>query len=157
MISEHGIISHDFVLRLNFWKYYYNRIIKIVQCAVKSKTCTFFYWAESRLNSWELSKMVFFMLEPQGVQFWCYVKSLFPIFFFSDCYQGCILLTYLSVISSKFIQEFAQKCQCFTLIDQSIPLDKFYITFYLRTNQRWTEWTKKNFGSFLLVKKNMVV
>ena len=39
--------------------------------------------------------------------------------------------------SSKFIQKFAQMCQYFTLIDQSIPLDNFYITFYLRTNQRW--------------------
>ena len=48
--------------------------------------------------------------------------------------QGCILLTYLSVISSKFIQKFAQKCQYFTLIDQSVPLYNFYITFYLRTN-----------------------
>ena len=36
--------------------------------------------------------------------------------------QGCILLTSLSVISSKFIQKFAQKCQYFTLIDQSVPL-----------------------------------
>ena len=51
--------------------------------------------------------------------------------------QGCILLTSLSVISSKFIQKFAQKCQYFTLIDQSIPLDNFYITFYLRTNHLW--------------------
>ena len=51
------------------------------------------------------------------------------------CGQGCILLTYLSVISSKFIQKFAQKCQYFTLIDQSVPLYNFYITFYLRTNQ----------------------
>ena len=31
--------------------------------------------------------------------------------------QGCILLNYLSVTSSKFIQKFAQKCQYFTLID----------------------------------------
>ena len=49
--------------------------------------------------------------------------------------QGCILLTYLSVISSKFIQKFARKCQYFNLIDQSVPLYNFYITFYLRTNQ----------------------
>ena len=48
-----------------------------------------------------------------------------------SCIQGCILLTYLSVISSKFIQKFAQKCQYFTLIDQSLPLDNFYITLYL--------------------------
>ena len=51
--------------------------------------------------------------------------------------QGCIFLTCLSVISSKFIQKFAQKCQYFTLIDQSVPLYNFYITFYLRTNQLW--------------------
>ena len=51
------------------------------------------------------------------------------------CSQGCILLTYLSVISSKFIQKVAQKCQYFTSIDQSVPLYNFYITFYLRTNQ----------------------
>ena len=49
--------------------------------------------------------------------------------------QGCILLTYLSVTSSKVVQKFDQKCQYFTLIDQSVPLDNFYITFYLRTNQ----------------------
>ena len=49
--------------------------------------------------------------------------------------QGCILLTYLSVISSKVVQKFAQKCQYLTLIDQSVPLDNFYITFYLSTNQ----------------------
>ena len=41
--------------------------------------------------------------------------------------QGCILLTYLSVISSKFIQKFAQKCQYFTLIDQSVPLYNFLL------------------------------
>ena len=48
--------------------------------------------------------------------------------------QGCILLTYLSVIFSKGVQKFAQKCQYLTLID---PLDNFYITSYFRTNQRW--------------------
>ena len=57
--------------------------------------------------------------------------------FFVDSKQGCILLTYLSVIFSKFIQKFAQKCQYFTLIDQSVPLYNFYITFYLRTNHHW--------------------
>ena len=46
--------------------------------------------------------------------------------------QGCILLTSLSVISSKFIQKFAQKCQYFTLIDQSIPPDNCYVTCLLR-------------------------
>ena len=56
--------------------------------------------------------------------------------------QGCILLTYLSVISSKFIQKFAQKCQYFTLIDQNVPLYNFYITFYIRTNQLWFHETK---------------
>ena len=40
---------------------------------------------------------------------------------FSD--QGCILLTSLSVISSKFIQKFAQKCHYFTLIEQSVAPD----------------------------------
>ena len=46
--------------------------------------------------------------------------------------QGCILLTYLSVISSKFIQNFSQKCQYFTLIDQSVPPDNCYVTCLLR-------------------------
>ena len=46
--------------------------------------------------------------------------------------QGCILLTYLNVISSKFIQKFAQKCQYFTLIDQSVPPDNCYVTCLLR-------------------------
>ena len=46
--------------------------------------------------------------------------------------QGCILLTSLSVISSKFIQKFAQKCQYFTLIDQSLPPDNCYIPCLLR-------------------------
>ena len=36
--------------------------------------------------------------------------------------QSCILLSYISVISSKFINKCAQKCQYFTLMDQSIPL-----------------------------------
>ena len=40
-------------------------------------------------------------------------------------------IRYLSVISSKFIQKFAQKCQYFTLIYQSVPLDNFYITLYV--------------------------
>ena len=57
--------------------------------------------------------------------------------FLLDSYQGCILMTYLSVISSKVVQKFAQKCQYFTLIDQSVPLDNFYITFFLRTNPLW--------------------
>ena len=65
--------------------------------------------------------------------------------------QGCILLTYLSVISSKFIQKFAQKCQYFTLIDQSVPLDNFYITFYLRTNQRRMQIPKINKPSFKML------
>ena len=52
--------------------------------------------------------------------------------FVMDFEQGCILLTYLSVISSKFIQKFAQKCQYFTLIDQSVPPDNFYVTCLLR-------------------------
>ena len=47
----------------------------------------------------------------------------------------------LSVISSKFIQKFAQKCQYFTLIDQSVPLDNFYLTFHLRTNQFCVQYT----------------
>ena len=51
--------------------------------------------------------------------------------------QGCILLTYLSVISSKYIHRFAQKYQYFNSIDQSVPLYNFYMTFYLRTNQLW--------------------
>ena len=62
--------------------------------------------------------------------------------------QGCILLAYLSVISSKFIQKFAQKCPYFTIIDQSVPLDNFYITFYLRKissvyniNSPWNSWS----------------
>ena len=49
-----------------------------------------------------------------------------------DTAQGCILLTSLSVISSKFIQKFAQKCQYFTLIDQSVPPDNFHVTCLLR-------------------------
>ena len=50
----------------------------------------------------------------------------------SRLWQGCILLIYLSVISSKFIQQFAQKCQYFTLIDQSVPPDNCYVTCLLR-------------------------
>ena len=44
-----------------------------------------------------------------------------------DTKQGCILLTSLSVISFKFIQKFAQKCQYFTLIDQNVPPDNCYL------------------------------
>ena len=69
--------------------------------------------------------------------------------------QGCILLTSLSVISSKFIQKFAQKCQYFTLIDQSVPLDNFYITFYLRTNQLWGHYRKFVRTCFELVKHSV--
>ena len=36
--------------------------------------------------------------------------------------QCCILLNYIIVISSKFINKFAQKWQYFTLMDQSVPL-----------------------------------
>ena len=36
--------------------------------------------------------------------------------------QSCILLNYISVISSIFINKFAQKCQYFALMDQSVPL-----------------------------------
>ena len=43
--------------------------------------------------------------------------------------QGCILL---SVISSKFIQKFALKCQYFTLMDQSVPPDNFHVTCLLK-------------------------
>jgi hypothetical protein len=48
------------------------------------------------------------------------------------CNQGCILLTYLNVFSSKFIQKFAQKCQYFILIYQSVPPDNCYVTCLLR-------------------------
>ena len=43
--------------------------------------------------------------------------------------QGCILI---SVISSKFIQKLALKCQYFTLMDQSVPPDNFHVTCLLR-------------------------
>ena len=74
-------------------------------------------------------------------------------FFYVVWSQGCILLTYLSVIFSKFIQKFAQKCQYFTLIDQSVPLYNFYITFYLRTNQLCLYSLISSKNLFLKVKK----
>ena len=52
--------------------------------------------------------------------------------FLGEFKQSCILLTSLSVISSKFPQKFAQKCQYFTLIDQSVPPDNCYVTCLLR-------------------------
>ena len=57
--------------------------------------------------------------------------------------QGCILLTSLSVISSKFIQKFAQKCQYFTLIDQSVPPDNCYVTCLLREESALYDWYMK--------------
>ena len=53
--------------------------------------------------------------------------------------QGCILLNYLSVISSKFIQKFAQNWQYFTLIDQSVPLITVTSIVYLGRNQLWAD------------------
>ena len=89
--------------------------------------------AESVINSGTKGGRVMSVSEFQVVE------EYFDCFDTSNClvnsYQGCILLSYLIVISSKFIQKFAQKCQYFTLIDQSVSLDNFYITFYLRTNQ----------------------
>ena len=65
------------------------------------------------------------------------LRLFLPFFTASRLQAGTGLLTYLSVIFSKGVQKFAQKCQYLTLIDQSVPLDNFYITFYFRTNQRW--------------------
>ena len=75
----------------------------------------------------------FLFCKIQAIMSWIYWNVLNQIAL--PYSQGCILLTYLSVISSKFIQKLAQKCQYFTLIDQSVPLYNFYITFCLRTNQ----------------------
>ena len=46
--------------------------------------------------------------------------------------QSCILLNDVSVISSKFINKFAQKCQYFTLMDQNVPLITVFLTCLLK-------------------------
>ena len=47
-------------------------------------------------------------------------------------------MIYLSVISSKFINKFVQKCQYYyTLLDQSIPLVTVTSVVSLLTEQRW--------------------
>ena len=51
--------------------------------------------------------------------------------------QSCILLNYISVISFKFINKFAQKCQYFTLMDQSVPLITVTSLVYLGRNPLW--------------------
>ena len=56
----------------------------------------------------------------------------------SNCKEA-IPLSLLPDMGLVFLQKFAQKCQYFTLIDQSVPLHNFYITFYLRTNQLWSQ------------------
>ena len=51
----------------------------------------------------------------------------------------------LSTIEENVL--FPQKCQYFTLIDQSVPLDNFYITFYLRTNQLYSGENKPEYSN----------
>ena len=48
--------------------------------------------------------------------------------------QSCFLLNYISVISSIFINKFAQKCQYSTLMDQSVPLLTVTLLDYLGRN-----------------------
>ena len=55
--------------------------------------------------------------------------------------QDCILLNYLSVISSQSIQNFSQKCQYFTLIDQSVSLITVASLVYLGRNQLWFQFS----------------
>ena len=69
--------------------------------------------------------------------------------------QSCILLNYISVISSIFINKFAQKCQYFTLMDQSVPLITVTSLVYLGRNPLWlcllTE-LRKNTNKTILTK-----
>ena len=49
--------------------------------------------------------------------------KVIAIFFVMVIYQSCSIKNNISVISSKFINKFVQKCHCYnTLSDQSIPL-----------------------------------
>ena len=60
------------------------------------------------------------------------ISIVWSFFHFFRLAHGCILLNSLSVISSKFIHKFPQKCQYFTLMDQCVPPDDYYITCILR-------------------------
>ena len=52
--------------------------------------------------------------------------------------QSCSILNNISVISSKFINKFVEKCQYhYTLSDQSIPLVTVMSVFSLLTEQLW--------------------
>ena len=52
--------------------------------------------------------------------------------------QSCYVLNDTGVISSKFINKFVQKCQCYyTLTDQSIPLVAVTSVISLQTEQLW--------------------
>ena len=57
--------------------------------------------------------------------------------------QSCSVLNNTGVISSKFINKFVQKCQCYyTLSDQSIPLVAVTSVVSLLTEQLWMEGSK---------------
>ena len=67
---------------------------------------------------------------PNYLFFWVYLNLVFD-----SLNQSCILLNYISVISSKFINKFAQKCQYFTLMDQRVPLITVTSLVYLGRNR----------------------
>ena len=55
--------------------------------------------------------------------------------------QSCSILNNISVISSKFIDKFAQKCQCYyTFSDQSIPLVTVTSLVSLLTEPFWAHY-----------------
>ena len=63
--------------------------------------------------------------------------------------QTCILLKCISVISSIFINKFAQKCQHSTLMDGSVPLITVTSLVSFRRIQVWSSYVSKNFKFYL--------
>ncbi len=56
-----------------------------------------------------------------------------------DIKQTCSVLSYISVISSIFINKFDQKCHYFTLMDQSFPTITVASLVYFKRKQLWAK------------------
>ena len=129
---------------MSFWV---NIVVTLSVAQLVTTVIFFSAWDKSRVK-WDNSRK-------STQKMWTYIRwgNWISLSFLMNFVQSCILLK--SVISSIFINKFDQKCQYFTLMDQSVPLITVTSLVYLGRNPLWlcllTE-LRKNTNKTILTK-----
>ena len=125
--------------------------IVVISWATDKMTTVIFF------SAWDKSRVKWDNPQNSTQKMWTYIRwgNWISLSFLMNFVQSCILLNYVSVISSIFINKFDQKCQYFTLMDQSVPLITVTSLIYLGRNRLWlcllTE-LRKNTNKTILTK-----